>query len=67
MKRLKASHTLAEEVGWMATEAGVKTLVLNHFVRDDTSGMTEQEGAVAVRPTFDGPIVVGHDRLRIEM
>ena len=32
LEHLKASHTPVADVGRIATEAGVKTLVLSHFV-----------------------------------
>jgi len=67
MAHLKASHTPTDEVGRIATEAGVKTLVLNHFVPADASGMTEQKWAEAVRPTFSGDLVVGKDLLEIRL
>lgn len=68
-ERLKASimshHTRAEDVGRIATEAKAKTLVLNHFVPPDDKSMTPQIWADAVRPTFEGKIVVGHDLLEL--
>jgi ribonuclease BN (tRNA processing enzyme) len=65
MSHLKASHTLAEDVGRIATDAGVKKLVLSHFVPADASGVTEQTWADAVRPTYKGDLVVSHDLMEI--
>ena len=67
MAHLKASHTLAEDVGRLATEAGVKTLVLSHFVPADAPGMTAEKWADAVRPTYKGDLVVAHDLREIPL
>jgi ribonuclease BN (tRNA processing enzyme) len=67
MSHLKASHTLTDDVGRIATEAGVKTLVLSHFVPADATGMTEEKWADAVRPTFKGNIVVARDLMEIPL
>jgi ribonuclease BN (tRNA processing enzyme) len=67
MSHLKASHTLAEDVGRIATDAGVKKLVLSHFVPADASGVTEQTWADAVRPTYKGDLVVSHDLMEIPL
>lgn len=67
VEHLKAAHTLAEDVGRIATAAEVKTLVLNHFVPADDRSITDQVWSDAVRKTFDGPIVVGKDLLEIPL
>jgi ribonuclease BN (tRNA processing enzyme) len=67
MAHLKASHTLTDEVGRIATQAGVKKLVLNHLVPADAPAMTEQTWADAVRPTFAGELVVAHDLTEIPL
>jgi hypothetical protein len=41
MAHLKASHTLTDDVGRIAAEAGVKKLVINHFVPADATGAGE--------------------------
>lgn len=61
---LLAAHTPAQEVGRIATEAGVKTLVLSHFVPGGP-GITDAEWEAAVRPHFAGRIVVGRDLLEL--
>ena len=61
---LLASHTPAEDVGRIATEAGVKTLVLSHFVPGGP-GISDAEWEAAVRPHFAGRIVVGRDLLEL--
>lgn len=57
---LEAAHTPMSEVGRIATEAGVKTLVLNHFV-PGTPPIPDQVWYDAVKPHFKGRVVVGHD------
>lgn len=64
---LKASHTLAEDVGRIAAAAGIGTLVLNHFVPADDRTLTPEIWTAAVRTTFAGPVVVGHDLLSIPL
>jgi ribonuclease BN (tRNA processing enzyme) len=58
----KASHTLAEDVGRIAAAAGVKTLVLNHFIPFDVA---PEKWTEAVRTTFPGTVVVGKDLLEL--
>jgi ribonuclease BN (tRNA processing enzyme) len=67
MAHLKASHTLTDEVGRIASEAGVKTLVLSHLVPADDPRLTEQTWIDAVRTTWKGDLVVGHDLLEIKL
>ena len=67
MAHLKASHTLAEDVGRIAAAAEVKTLVLNHFVPGDDRSVTPEVWTEAVRKTFAGDIVVGRDLLEVPL
>jgi ribonuclease BN (tRNA processing enzyme) len=62
---LLASHTTTEQVGRVATEAGVKTLVLSHFVPGGVPFVADEVWRDAVRPTFKGEIVVGRDLLEL--
>jgi ribonuclease BN (tRNA processing enzyme) len=64
---LKANHTSADDVGRIATAAGVKKLVLNHFTPSDDPRLTEQVWADAVRQTFSGDLVVGRDLMEIKL
>jgi ribonuclease BN (tRNA processing enzyme) len=57
------SHTAVEDVGRLATEARVKTLVLSHLVPADL--VSEDEWLAALRPHFAGRIVVGRDLLEV--
>ena len=58
-------HTSAEDAGRLAQEAGVRTLVLAHFVPPDDPEVTEQMWIDAARTHFDGQVVVGRDLLEI--
>jgi ribonuclease BN (tRNA processing enzyme) len=67
LAHLKASHTLTDEVGRIATQAQVKTLVLNHLVPADDPSVTEQVWHDAVRETWKGELIVGHDLMEIAL
>jgi ribonuclease BN (tRNA processing enzyme) len=57
---LEAAHTPMAEVGQIATRAGVKTLVLNHFV-PGTPPIPDRVWYDAVKPHFRGRLIIGHD------
>lgn len=61
------SHTAAEEVGALATRAGVEVLALNHFVPDGMPGFTEADWKAAVRTEWSGPLHIGRDGMRIDL
>lgn len=60
-----AHQTSAEDAGRLAQEAGVKTLVLSHFVPPDDPDITEAMWAEAARRHFRGNVIVGRDLLEI--
>ena len=64
-EHLMAAHTLPEDVGKIAAQAGVKTLVLTHFVPGDDASITDEQWSADVRKHFKGEIVVGRDLLEI--
>ena len=64
-EHLLASHTLPADVGKIATQAGVKTLVLSHFVPGDDASITDEQWSADVRKEFKGQIIVGRDLLEI--
>jgi len=64
-EHLMAAHTLPEDVGKIAAQAGVKTLVLTHFVPGDDASITDEQWAADARKHFKGQIVVGRDLLEI--
>lgn len=64
-EHLMAAHTLPEDVGKIAARAGVKTLVLSHFVPGDDASITDEQWAAGVRAHFKGQIIVGKDLMEI--
>jgi len=60
-----AHQTSAEDAGRVAQEAGVKTLVLSHFVPPDDPEVTEAMWLDAARRHFRGTVIVGRDLLEI--
>jgi ribonuclease BN (tRNA processing enzyme) len=64
-EHLLASHTSTEDVGKLATEAGVKTLVLSHFVPGGYPFLADEVWKGAVRPYFSGNLVVGRDLMEL--
>lgn len=63
-KHLLDAHTPMSEVGQIATKAGVKTLVLNHFV-PGAPPVPDQVWYDAVKPHFRGRLIIGHDLLEL--
>ena len=64
-EHLLASHTVPEDAGKIAAQAGVKTLVLSHFVPGDDTSITEEMWTAGVRKHFSGRIIVGKDLMEI--
>jgi len=64
-EHLLASHTSTEDVGRIAARAGVKTLVLTHFVPGDDPSITDEQWTEGIRKNFQGKIVVGKDLMEI--
>jgi len=64
-RHLLASHTSTEDVGRIAAQAGVNTLVLSHLVPGDDSSITDEQWAEGARKTFKGRIIVGKDLMEI--
>lgn len=65
-QHLLASHTSTEDVGRIATMAGVKTLVLTHLVPGNDASITDAQWSEGARKHFKGRIVVGKDLMEIE-
>ena len=66
-EHLLASHTTTEDVGRIAKEAGVKKLLMTHFVPGDDPSITDEMWAEGARKHYAGPIVVGRDLMEIEL
>jgi len=58
-------HTTAEDAGRAAQAAGVKTLVLSHFVPAQDPAVTEEMWSTAARVHFKGTVIVGRDLMVI--
>lgn len=66
-QHLMDSHTLAGDVGRIASLAGVKLLVLNHLVPADDPDVKEHDWLEAVRTTWAGPVAVGRDGMSFSL
>jgi ribonuclease BN (tRNA processing enzyme) len=64
-KHVVDSHTSVEEAGRIAQEAGVKTLVLSHFVPAEEPPITDDQWRAAAAQTYAGRIVVGRDLMEL--
>ena len=64
---LLASHTLVEQAGELAAAAGVKCLVLSHFVPGGDASVSDADWRTAAAKAFSGPIIVGRDLLRVAL
>jgi ribonuclease BN (tRNA processing enzyme) len=64
-RNLIGGHTTTEQLGRVAAEAGVKTLVLSHFVPGDDPSITDAMWTEGIRKNFAGEIVVGRDLLTV--
>jgi ribonuclease BN (tRNA processing enzyme) len=65
-RHIVASHTDAEDLGRLATAAGVKTLVLTHFVPSEPTGaVPDAVWLAAARKHFKGEVILGRDLLEI--
>ena len=66
LERVRSVHTTGEEVGRIAAKAGVKTLVLSHFLNTTpTDGLTDKHWMEGIRDHFKGEVIVGRDLLEI--
>jgi ribonuclease BN (tRNA processing enzyme) len=64
-EHLLASHTSTEDVGRIAAQARVKTLVLSHLVPGNDASITDEQWSHDVRKHFKGRIIVGKDLMEI--
>jgi len=60
-----AHQTAAEDAGRVAQQAGVKTLVLSHFVPPDDPEVTDATWREAASRHFRGTVIVGRDLLEV--
>ncbi len=62
-EHLLASHTRLEDVGRIATAAGVRTLVLSHLVPADNAELSDDIWLQGAQSGFSGEVIVGRDLL----
>lgn len=55
-------HTTAEDAGEIASEAGVKTLVLNHLI-SGPDAVTDAQWITNAKQYFNGEVIVARDRM----
>ena len=66
IRHIVASHTDVADAARVARRAGVKTLVLSHFVpTEGPNSPSDDEWLAAARPHFKGTVVVGRDLMEI--
>lgn len=65
LEHIVASHTTHEDVGKVARDAGVKTLVLTHFVPVDDPSLNDDLWTEGARKYFDGKIIAGKDLMEL--
>ena len=66
-EHLFASHSLAEEAGRIASDAGVRRLVLNHLIPADDPAIGEVDWIDAVRKTWSGDLTIARDGLVVQL
>ena len=64
---LLASHTTTEQAGEIAAAAGVKRLLLSHFVPGGDAAINEAQWRDGAARAFGGQIIVGRDLLSLPL
>jgi len=64
-KHILESHNPVEEVGRVAAEAGIRTLVLSHLVPAEEPPTADEVWRAGAKKHFGGRIIVARDRLEI--
>jgi ribonuclease BN (tRNA processing enzyme) len=65
LEHIVASHTTHTDVGKVAQEAGVKTLVLTHFVPSDDPSLKDEDWLEGARAHFKGKAIAGKDLMEL--
>ncbi|WP_227998965.1 MBL fold metallo-hydrolase [Nocardia australiensis] len=65
IEHMVETHTIAADVGRVASAAGAKHVVLSHIGPGDPREVDDDQWERGVRSTFTGPITVGHDLVQI--
>ena len=66
-EHLFASHSLAEQAGRIASDAGVRQLVLNHLIPADDPAIGEADWVAAVRKSWAGDLTIARDGLVVRL
>jgi ribonuclease BN (tRNA processing enzyme) len=61
LRHMAEEHLLAKEVGKMAAQAGVKTVLLTHLPATGNPKEDYKRFADAVKKEFSGPVLVAND------
>jgi ribonuclease BN (tRNA processing enzyme) len=64
LARMAALHTDVTQVGGVAERAGVRELILSHYLPADPSAIADEEWAHRAGKGFGGRTTAGHDGLR---
>lgn len=65
LEHIVNSHTTHIDVGKVAKESGIKTLILTHFVPVDDPSVTDEMWIEGAKLHFEGKIIVGKDLMEI--
>ena len=66
MEHMIAGHTFGDDVGRIASAAGVKHLAVQHFTPSDDPQTGPEDFAELIRETWDGELTIGQDLQTIE-
>jgi ribonuclease BN (tRNA processing enzyme) len=66
-EHLLASHSFAGEAGRIATDAGVRQLVLNHLIPADDPEIGEADWIAAARKSWAGALTIARDGLVVAL
>jgi len=66
-KHLMDSHTATEDVGRIAAAAGVKVLVMSHFVPGDDPEITDDNWREGAAKHFSGKIIIAKDLMQLAL
>lgn len=64
-EHMSRNHTMLDDVGKIAAQAGVKRLVLSHMIPHD--GLSREDWVGPIRPHFNGEVIVGEDLMEIDV
>ncbi|MEP5761297.1 MAG: MBL fold metallo-hydrolase [Litoreibacter sp.] len=67
MEHMLRSHSFAHDAARTAKNADVKCLTLSHLVPSDDPDYGIRDWQEAVAPVWDGPLIVGHDGVKISL